>query len=418
MINLIKKSKNIRFVLSLHLPSSQPPLLLRPPNTHSPLQLLQFTHSIRYISFSPLFFYSFDKPRSYSLKATSVPALRQIRSKICIMENKSNPTFTIGRSSDSNPHFPLLGKGSYSPIQTYPYPIIFDSFTKDMFCPYALFDYKDYVVHSHDSVEVNPPKAFLLEKVDLKCCLGIISEENPLVFHQIRDFALGTWGNAGLCNVFSGGDRIFIFQFSSTETMNEAMKDSPVICYSDHTVAHVLTLIDWYINPIPRDIHAYLPKKVWVTLVGIPLKYSSPQGLNYLVNVLGPPGDLDLQTTLTLRNNIPVSVARISVYLLANAPRPSTIWAAVMEDEHNGFASKIPVKVLYDTLPQNVHYQLQKDGEKDGVTDLVSQSSGSEQNDTMEWLDKRWMRMKRVLLSILFLWITFDLCILGFAFFH
>ncbi|KAK1371750.1 hypothetical protein POM88_037842 [Heracleum sosnowskyi] len=322
------------------------------------------------------------------------------------MENKSDP---VDRSSNSNPLLPLTGKSSYSPIQTYPYPIISDSFTKDMIRPFPLFDHKDYVVHSHDSVEVNPPKAFLLEKVDLKCCLGIISEENPLEFHQIRDFALRTWGNVGLCNVFSGGDRIFIFQFSSTETMNEAMKDSPVICYSGHTVAHVLTLIDWYTNPIPRDMHAYLPEKVWITLVGIPLKYSSPQGLNYLVNALGTPGDLDFQTTLTLRNNIPTSVARISVYLLANAPRPSTIWAAVMDDENIGFASKIPVKVLYDTLPQNVQDQLECQQQNDGVTDLVSQSSSSEQNDNLEWLDKRFMWMTRVLVLIFFMWLAFNL---------
>lgn len=325
------------------------------------------------------------------------------------MENK---TLRVGRSSDSNPHFPLMDKGTYTPIQTYPYPIIFNSFTQDMYRPFALFHYNDYGVHSHDSVDVNPPMAFLLEKVDLKCCLGIISEENPLGFDQIRDFALRTWGNVGLCNVFSGGDRIFIFQFSSTETMNEAMKDSPVICYSGHTVSHVLTLIDWY-NPIPRDIHAYVSKKVWVTLVGIPLKYSSPQGLSYLVSALGPPSELDFHTILTLRNNIPVSVARILVYMEANAPRPSTIWAAVMDYEHIGFATKIPVKVLYDSDGTLQQYQQQMDG----VTDLVSQSSGSEQNDNMEWLGKILMSMERVLLLMIFLMLAFILCVLGFIFF-
>lgn len=334
------------------------------------------------------------------------------------MENKRDPAFRDDHSSDSNPHFPLMGKGTCSPIKTYAYPIIFDSFTQDMCRPFTLSNCRDYVIHSRDSVECNPPKEFLLEKVDLKCCLGIISEENHLGFHQIRDFALHTWGNVGLCNVFNGGERIFIFQFNSTETMNEAMKDSPVICYSNRTVTHLLTLTNWYINTIPKDVHAYVPKKVWVTLVGIPLKYSSPQGLSYLVNALGPPGTLDFQTTLTLRNNIPVSVARISVYMQANAPRPSTIWAAVMDDEHVGFATKIPVKVFYETVTQHALNQLQYQEQEDpiqqsphSVTDLVSQSSGPEQNNNMEWLEERFMWMKRLLLLLFFLWLAFNLSV-------
>ncbi|KAL8110794.1 hypothetical protein AgCh_026504 [Apium graveolens] len=340
------------------------------------------------------------------------------------MENKRDPEFRDNHSSDSNPHFPLLVKGTSSPIKTYPFPIIFDSFTQDMCRRFTLSNCRDYVIHSHDSVECNPPKAFLLEKVDLKCCLGIISEENHLGFHQIREFALRTWGNVGLCNVFNGGERIFIFQFSSSETMNEAMKHSPVICYSNRTKNHVLTLTNWYSNPMPTDNHGNVPKEVWVTLVGIPLKYSSPQGLSYLASALGPPGDLDFQTTLTLRNNIPVSVARISVYLQANAPRPSTIWAAVMDDEHVGCATKIPVKVFYKIIIQHDINQLQYQ-EKDpsqqsphSITDLVSRSSGSEQNLNMEWLDKRLMQTKRVLLLMFFLLLAFNLCVLGFVFLH
>lgn len=114
--------------------------------------------------------------------------MRNINKKQDNVINKRDHTLRDDRSWDYNCPFPLIGKGTYLPIETYHHPIIFYYFTRDKYGHFTLSNFKYYIFHSHDWIVVNQPKSFLLKKVDLRCCLGINYEESFLGFEEIWEF--------------------------------------------------------------------------------------------------------------------------------------------------------------------------------------------------------------------------------------